>query len=136
MWPRNVLLMMYTTKLGRQWLTKRHVLLDVVERKWSGVLPVGSRLRWLTVWDSQRIRKEAGLMWRIWHRAVEVNSWYGVMNINVIQSCSVCRMGMRETVLHCFWEYMAAKEAWDWGLDIIKVLTDGPWHRRRWSPIN
>jgi hypothetical protein len=72
----------------------------------------------------------------MWHRAVEVNSWHGVININIVQSCSVCRIGARETVLHYFWECKAAKDAWDWSMDIIKVLADGPRRRRRWSLIN
>jgi hypothetical protein len=135
-WPGNLQFMKYNTKVGRQWLTNRHVLPDIVERKWRGILPRGFRLRWSTVWDKQRIRKEAGLLWRIWHRTVEVNSWRGIININIVQNCPVCRIGARETVLHCFWECKMAKDAWSWGMMIIKALADGPRRQRRWTPIN
>jgi hypothetical protein len=135
-WTGNVPFMIYTTKLGRQWLTNRHVLPDVVDRKWRGILPQGFRLRWSTVWDNQRVRKEAGLLWRMWHRAVKVNSWRGAINVNIVQSCPVCWIGARETVLHCFWECKAAKEAWNWGMTIIQTLADGPQRQRHWTPIN
>ena len=135
-WPGNVPFMMYTSKLARKWLTDKHVLPDVVEKKWRGILPMGFRLRWSTIWDKQRIRKEAGLLWRIWHRAVEVNTWRGAINDTISQDCSVCRVGARETVLHCFWERKMAKDAWTWGLKIIQALADGPRSRRHWAPVN
>ena len=135
-WPGNTPYMMYTSKLGRQWLAQKHVLPDVVKRKWRGVLPVGFRLRWASIWDHQRVRKEAGLMWRVWHRAVEVNAWRSVINIDIVQDCAVCRTGARETVLHCFWECDVAKKAWAWGFKIIQALPDGTRRRRHWAQIN
>ena len=135
-WPGNMQFTMYTSKLVRQWLAGRHVIPDVVENKWRGILPQGFRLRWSTIWDSQRIRKEAGLLWRMWHRAVEVNAWRGAINATINQDCMVCQVGARETVLHCFWECKAAKEAWSWGLRIIRALADGPGRHRRWAPLN
>lgn len=135
-WPGNVPFLMYTSKLGRHWLTGKHELPDVVTRKWRGILPGGFRLRWASIWDRQRVRKEAGLLWRLWHRAVEVNEWRGVINENLVQDCVVCRTGARETALHCFWECEMAKKAWEWGLMIIQTLADGSRQQRRWAPVN
>ena len=61
-WPGNVHLMAYTTQKVRQWLNNRHVLPDVTKRKWRGILPHGFHLRWASIWDRQRIKKEAGLL--------------------------------------------------------------------------
>lgn len=63
-------LMSFTSKLGREILKKKIVVPNPVTRKWSGVLPQAFRLRWLTVWAKERVRKEAGLLWLISHRAV------------------------------------------------------------------
>lgn len=76
-------------------------------------------------------------MWRLWHRAVEVNAWRSVINVDVVQDCVVCRSGARETALHCFWECKVAQQAWAWGVQIIQALADGPRRtRRRWAPVN
>ena len=127
-WLSNIQFMMYNSKIGRQWLTNRHVLLDVV--------PHGFCLQWSTIWDKQRIRKEASLFWRMSHRAIEVNAWRGVINVNLVQNCSVCRIGTREMILHCFWECKTAKDGWAWDLVIIRALANGPRSQRRWALIN
>ena len=135
-WPGNTSFMQYTSKLGREWLSNTHVLPDVVAKKWQGILLGRFRLRWASIWDKQRVRKEAGLLWRLWHRAVEVNAWRGVINIAIVQDCAVCRIGARETALHCFSECGMAKQAWARGFRIVQALADGPRQHRCWAPIN
>jgi hypothetical protein len=67
----------YSSNMGRRLLKRHHVVPNVIERKWIGVLPLNFKLRWDNVWDKERVSKEAGL---IWHRAVAVNEWRSVAN--------------------------------------------------------
>ena len=66
--------MKYSSKQGRELLQRQARIPNVVEKKWARVLPANYKLRWNNVWDTERIRKEAGLMWMIWHKAVAVNA--------------------------------------------------------------
>ena len=61
-------------------------------------------------------------MWLIWHKAVAVNAWKGAISQEVDQSCPVCLKGIRETVMHRFWECEAAQRAWLWGEAVINVM--------------
>lgn len=65
----------FTSKIGHKLLLKRHIALSVVETKWSGTLAPSYKLRWLNSWDKEREKKEAGLLWAIWHKGVAVNAW-------------------------------------------------------------
>nr|PNR60945.1 hypothetical protein PHYPA_003738 [Physcomitrium patens] len=103
-------------------LKTRHKLPSVVESKWAGVLPRTFKLRWLIVWDPEPIRKEVGLLWLIWHRAVAVNAWRGRVSGSVDLCCLVCLSGVRETMLHCFWECPSAQTAWRRGIQILLQL--------------
>jgi hypothetical protein len=118
-WDVGTLIMNYTLELGRKILKRRHVVPNVVMRKWQGVLPITYKLRWDNTWDRERIRKEAGLIWLAWHRAVAVNEWRGRINRNIPQDCPVCGSGAIELVLHRFWECEAARRVWSWGLYIL-----------------
>nr|PNR58296.1 hypothetical protein PHYPA_005291 [Physcomitrium patens] len=84
------------------------------------------RFRWkdhdgFNVWD-KRTRKEAGLLWLVWHCAVAVNILRGRMNVNVAQSCPVCAEGIAETMIHTFWECSAANRVWKWGSSTLEKL--------------
>jgi hypothetical protein len=85
------------------------------------MLLVSFKLRWSNAWDSERIRKEAGLIWLTWHRAIVVNEWRGKVSRNIRQDCPVCMIGDVESVPHRFWECYAAKRAWSWGFYILQV---------------
>ena len=74
------------------------------------------------MWDVERTRKEASLMWMIWHKAVAMNARRGAISAKVDQSCSVCLCGIKETVMHGFWECPAAQKAWSWCESIMNYL--------------
>lgn len=73
-WPQRVPFMSYIANVGRKILLKTHPVPNVVEKKWFGVLPISYNFLWLNVWDSERVKKEAGLLWAVWHKGVEVNA--------------------------------------------------------------
>jgi hypothetical protein len=52
--------MEYTSEIGRRILKSRHKVLEVVTKKWSGVLLATFKLRWENAWDSERIKKGSG----------------------------------------------------------------------------
>jgi hypothetical protein len=99
---------------------------DVVTWKWGGVLAPSYKLRWTTVWDKERVRKESGLMWLTWHKGVAVNEWRrrirGPIPHNSAEfCCPVCVCGITETVLHRFWECRSANRAWLWAAHILQL---------------
>jgi hypothetical protein len=55
--------MAFSAHLGRSILRRKHVVPDVVTRKWGGILAPTYKLHWTTVWNKERVRKEAGLLW-------------------------------------------------------------------------
>ena len=121
-WPGGVRFFHYTSQLGRKLLLTRHILPSVVQEKWGGTLSASYKLRWLNAWDKEREKKEAGLLWAIWHKGVAVNAWQGQFQNQVDQRCVVCNMGARETVLHCFWECPKAIKVWKWCENILYDL--------------
>jgi hypothetical protein len=42
--------------------------INVVEKRWVGVLPFTFKLRWMNLWCKMRSRKEVGLMWALWNK--------------------------------------------------------------------
>jgi hypothetical protein len=66
-WNSTTPFMSYTAEIGREILKKLHVVPDVILTKWQGILPGDYNLRWVNVWDGERVRKEAGLIWMTWH---------------------------------------------------------------------
>jgi hypothetical protein len=99
---KPVLIMNYTTKMGRDLLKQQHTIPNPVVRKWKGILSNTFRLRWNTVWAKGRVNKESGLLWLIWHRAPVVNEWRRRIRGDLDTSCVVCCRGTHETVLHRF----------------------------------
>jgi hypothetical protein len=120
-WNASTPFMNYTAELGRSMLKRHHQVPNVVTRKWQGVLPATYRLKWDNAWDSERVRKEAGLIWLSWHRAITVNEWRGRVNRAAPQGCAVYTTEAVESVLHCFWECDSAKRAWAWGMHILQT---------------
>lgn len=112
----------FTTKMGRLMLRRRHTIPSVVEKKWAGILPPSFKLRWATIWTSNRVKKESGLLWAMWHRAVAVNEWRGRINANLDQNCVVCNSNSKETILHRFWECPSARAVWAWCTKVIDAL--------------
>ena len=89
----------------------------------DGVMLANYKLRWSNIWDSERVRKEASLMWMIWHTTVAVNVWRRVISQGIDQNCLVCLKGITETVLHRFWKCLAVQRAWRWCKVIINHLS-------------
>nr|PNR27762.1 hypothetical protein PHYPA_029914 [Physcomitrium patens] len=90
------------------------------------ILSRNFKLKWRNVSDSKRITKEAGLLWLIWHRAISVNAWQGLIDGQVDQSCAVCLTDIREMILHCFWECLTVQRAWKHGIQILPKITPQP----------
>jgi hypothetical protein len=145
-WPSGIPLMSYSTKMERELLRKRHIIPNIAEQKWSGILPPSLEFKWKHVWNRSRTRKEAGLFWTIWHLAVPVNKWRGHIDIQrrirvllrppVNQVCPTCNTGLKETVLHRFWECRFAQNTWAWGTFIINKVTSDRAKNSRWAQFN
>ena len=114
--------MKFTSNQGRELLRRSANTPNVVEKKWARVLPTNYKLRWNNIWETERVRKEAGLMWMIWHKAVAVNVWRRVVSPEIDQNCPVCLRGIREIIMYRFWECPVAQRAWKWGEAIINFM--------------
>jgi hypothetical protein len=121
-WPGSIDFMKYSTKMGRELLRKRHPPLQLAQHKWQPILPVDFRFRWTNVWDHERQRKEAYLLWQVWHRAVAINTWRGKISINIDKSCVVCQQGVEETVLHRFWTCQGSQTVWTYVTRLLNYL--------------
>ena len=111
-WDVFTSIMNYTTELGRNIFKQRHVVPEVILKKWQGILSLDYKLRWNNIWDQEKVCKEASLIWLTWHMAMAVNKWRGQVNIALPQACRVCNEGLTESILHKFWECTSAKKAW------------------------
>ena len=58
----------------------------------------------------------------IWHKAVVVDAWKGVILAQIDQNCPMCMIGVRETILLRFWECSAAQQIWKWSKGILNYL--------------
>ncbi len=128
--------MNYTTQLGRCLLKKHHQVPNPMVKKWGGVLPANFRLLWKTVWPAKRVRKEAGLLWLIWHRAVAINHWRGQIYDAIDIRCPICPRRSDETVLHQFGKCLSAQYAWQWRIHILNALVVGAEAKGPWRPLN
>jgi hypothetical protein len=76
-WNATTNFLSYAIQFGRELLRKRHPPLQLAASKWSLNLPQTFVFDWSEVWDTEGVRKEAGLIWRLWHKAFAVNTWRG-----------------------------------------------------------
>ena len=60
------------------------------------------------MWGRNWSRKEAGLLWLIWHDVVAVNQWQMRISGGMDNECLVCPRRSEETVLRRFWECASA----------------------------
>jgi hypothetical protein len=134
-WPGNVDFMSYSTKLGRDLLRKRQPPLQLAQRKWQQILPADFRFRWTNIWDHERQRKEAHLIWQIWHKAVAVNMWGGEIFDHIDKTCAVCQRGLEETVLHRFWDCELSQAVWTYVTRLLNYLAQ-PNRAPSWTTPN
>ena len=103
----------YTTKDGREFITKRHLGTSRATEKWQGYLPNNHRIYWSQVWDPMRAGKEAAFMWSIWHKAVAVNEWRArIAPASISKQCVFCMPNTSESIKHKFWDCIQARRAW------------------------
>ena len=112
--------MQYTSKMGKEFLQKKHVIPNLVTRKWGMVLIRTHKLHWNTVWAPGRVNKEVGLVWLIWHSTPAVNEWRLWINKHLVTSCKVFVQGAHKFVLHKFGECQST--AWQWSTHILNLL--------------
>jgi hypothetical protein len=53
----------FTTQKGRHLLHNRHTPPSLIATKWNMVLPSNFSFQWSDMWDSEKARKEARLLW-------------------------------------------------------------------------
>lgn len=82
----------------------------------------------------EKVRKEGGLLWAIWHRSIAVNEWRGRVSANIEQRCVVCDSRARESIQHRFWECRSSQLTWEWGTELIDTLS--PREIRTLTPID
>jgi hypothetical protein len=114
--------MSYTTKMGRDFLLKRMPIPHIPSFRWRDYLPQGSTFRWKSNWDSERTSREAGLIWQTWLRAVAVNEWQARIYPSLDTSCPMCPNGVKELVIHRFWDWPQSKQAWAFAIYILSNM--------------
>jgi hypothetical protein len=102
----------YTTQKGQGLLRGRHTPPDHVATKWNLILPPNFSFNWQEVWDPKRARKEAYLLWQLWHKANPVNIWRGCISHAVNLGYPMCLIGVEESVMHRFWSCDTSQQLW------------------------
>ena len=74
-WVEGCYFLDYTTKIGREYITKKTEGANNDVEKWQGDLPRNYKFYWSQVWDMLRAGKKATFMWSAWHKAIAVNKW-------------------------------------------------------------
>jgi hypothetical protein len=59
-----------TSALGRRLLRDSKPKVNMVEKRWSGLLPLSYRLRWNNTWHRYCSKKEASFIWAIWNKVI------------------------------------------------------------------
>jgi len=98
--------------IGRQLLRWAQQVPNLVIRKWLSELLGDFLLKWNTVLAKERRRKEVGLLWLVWHKAAPVNHWGGRIDNSINTSYPICSRRPKKTILHHFWECIAAQCTW------------------------
>jgi hypothetical protein len=99
------------------------------------VIPSSFKMKCADVWLEARVKKEAWLMWVMWHQVIVMNVWHARINQEVATTCQSCNQDTPQTVVHRFWDYPKAKAAWEWAFTIIHSLSDPPQRRRKKRPL-
>jgi hypothetical protein len=135
-WPDYTGIMEYTTQKGRALLCNKHQVDDLASRKWHPILQARFRFQWDDAWDSFQARKEAMLIWQLWHKVVAVSVWRGRIPNSVDQSCPMCDPPEKKTVLHRFWSCVTAQHLWTYSTNLLNRLAKSPitsWETSEWS---
>jgi hypothetical protein len=78
---------------------------------------------WSEIWDTERARKESGLLWRCAHRAVAVNVWRGRISRTIVLDCPVCTTREAESIEHRFWSCPASQQVWMVYISLLRILS-------------
>jgi hypothetical protein len=49
--------------------------INVVEKRWVGVLHFIFKLRWMNIWYTTRSTKEVSFTWALWNKKIAVITW-------------------------------------------------------------
>ena len=95
----------YTTKIGREYITKRTEGANNATEKWQGDLQRNYKFYWSPVWDPLQAWKEASFMWSAWHKAIAVNEWRAcIAPISISKQCIFCLPNTGESIKHKLWD--------------------------------
>ena len=61
-------------------------------------------------------------MWIIWHKIVVMNIWKRVISTQINQSYPICMIGVRDIILHKFWECSTTQRIWKWSEGILNYI--------------
>jgi hypothetical protein len=134
-WTNNVPFLDYSTPKGRDYLRRCHAPLQLAASKWNLVLPPTFDFKWGDVWDPERAKKEATLLWQLWHWAIAVNVWRGKISNTIVCTCPMCDLGADESLLHHFWSCPCSQKTWTYTSALMKHFAAvlGLWEPPDWK---
>jgi hypothetical protein len=121
--------------LGRKTLKYFKPKINVVEKRWVGVLPFIFKLKWMNIWCMMWSMKELGFMWALWNKAIVVNTWRAEVDNSINQTCPLCG-NEEESILHKFLECCHAQQAWEYTQGIMCDLAYGNKPSRVVAPLH
>jgi hypothetical protein len=109
--------------------------LALTATKWNVIFPPDFKFQWAEVWDTERARKEATLLWQLWHRAIVVNVWCTKISIAIDTTCPMCDLEAAETVLHRFWTCPCSQQTWAYTNELLKMFVSTA-HQQVWAVLD
>jgi hypothetical protein len=94
-------LLAYSSALGRRLLRDSKPKVNMVEKRWYGLLPLSYRLRWNNTWHRYCSKKEASFIWAMWNKVMAVNVWRAKANNEIDRGYVLCG-DVEESVPHGF----------------------------------
>jgi hypothetical protein len=123
-WSDHQGILDYSTQQGRSLLRACYNTPDLAATRWNLILPPRFQFAWGDAWTSERARKEAMLIWQLWHKAVAVNVWRGKISNQVDKCCPMCSTNEDETVLHRFWSCEDSQQLWTFSTNLLNRLAE------------
>jgi hypothetical protein len=89
-------------------------------------VPPSYNIKWNDFWRKNHAKKDAGFIWALYHKVIDVNAWKVQMWKDIDVSCPMWDLEIPETLIHKFYDCPRAKMAWTWAATIIYRLKHPP----------
>jgi hypothetical protein len=74
------------------------------------------------VYNPERAKKEATLIWQLWHKVVAVNVWRGKISDAFVRTCPMYDLDANESILYRIWSCACSQKVWQYTPALLKLF--------------